>query len=484
MNIIVICADTFRYDHQGFLKQQTVLTPNLDRLAAQSAVFSDFRLCSFPSVISRIDMHTGRYSFPFFRWRPLPHEYPVLAEVFKRHGFRTGFISDNRQLIEGNAGFERGFDFVRRVPGQSHDRFRPPSEPMLRCPCPAEKTELKERHLQRYLRNAFWYHQQGTNTTEVLFHAAMEWLETASADGKFLLWIDVMCPHQPWDPPAQFLNLYPWNEQGDRVFSPKTGYASTYPGADLDNMRSLYKASVSQLDHWIGQLHEHLCRTGAWDDCALLFCSDHGYYFGEHALLGKPSARQTRDATAFYEELAHLPLIIRHPDGLGAGRTIGGLCQPPDLVATALELAGITPVPWVQGNSLVPRLRGQPSRQSLAVAGTYPTKKALVGCLAVWTEQWCLMYSPFLGLAGSELFHRPTDPTELHNVITQQREVAQDLFDQLVGWLDRLGVSSRRKRQLLFNEGFPQLRKLQYDWSMLTKRVRYWKHYRHYARGG
>ena len=46
MNVVVICSDTFRYDHLGFLKQQEVYTPNLDRLAAESVIFSDFWFCS------------------------------------------------------------------------------------------------------------------------------------------------------------------------------------------------------------------------------------------------------------------------------------------------------------------------------------------------------------------------------------------------------------------------------------------------------
>jgi arylsulfatase A-like enzyme len=45
MNVIVICADTFRQDHLGFLKKQPVHTPHLDKLASESALFADFWLC-------------------------------------------------------------------------------------------------------------------------------------------------------------------------------------------------------------------------------------------------------------------------------------------------------------------------------------------------------------------------------------------------------------------------------------------------------
>jgi arylsulfatase A-like enzyme len=185
--------------------------------------------------------------------------------------------------------------------------------------------------------------------------------------------------------------------------------------------------------------------------------------------------------TLFYNELARAPLLVRHPGKLGSGQQISGLCQPADIFATVLDLAGIPRVPWAQGNSLVPRLAGQPPMQQLAIGGSYPIKKDLVGCLAVWTDEWCLMYNPLRGLDNSELYHRPTDPAELKNVIVTHRDVARKLYDQLVKWLDNLGVSSRRKMQLLSNEGFPRFHKAQYNLMLWRKRCSYWRKYRDYA---
>ena len=60
MNVLVICSDTFRYDHLGFVGRQQVATPNLDQLARESASFSDFWLCSFPTLVNRIEVFSGR----------------------------------------------------------------------------------------------------------------------------------------------------------------------------------------------------------------------------------------------------------------------------------------------------------------------------------------------------------------------------------------------------------------------------------------
>ena len=284
MNVVVICSDTFRYDHLGFLGKQPVHTPNLNNLASESAAFPDFWLCSFPTLLNRIEVFTGRCTFPLFNWGPLPYQFPVLAEVFKRHGFTTALLADTLHMMNDGWGYGRGVDFVRDVPGQMHDKFQPKSTPMVDLPCPIEKLGATRRRLDRYRRNAYWYRQRDSNTTATLFQAAMEWLDQPR--DKFFMWIDAFDPHEPWDAPAEFLKPYPWNKNGDAVFWPKAGYANEYPAADIENMRSLYRAEVTQTDHWIGAFLSQLRGKGLLDNTAVIFTSDHGTYFGEHGLLG------------------------------------------------------------------------------------------------------------------------------------------------------------------------------------------------------
>jgi arylsulfatase A-like enzyme len=479
MNVVVICSDTFRHDHLGYLKKHEVQTPNLDRLAAESAAFSDFWLCSFPTLVNRIEVFSGRYTFPLLDWGPLPYEFPVLSEVFQHHGFTTALIADNLHLFENNFGFHRGFDFVKHVPGQTHENFQPSSAPMIDLKCAPEKLEPTQRRLDRYRRNAYWYQQQGTNTTATVFRSAMEWFD--KPPDKFFVWIDAFDPHEPWDAPDEFLKPYPWDDSGDAVFWPKSGYADRYPQAGLVNMRSLYKAEVTQTDFWVGKLLSHLRDKGLLDQTAVLFCSDHGYYFGEHNLLGKPM--RIDKPTPIYEELGHVPLLIRHPDGLVAGQTIPGLCQPPDLYPTILELAGLPQVSWTQGNSLVPRLKGAPGSQASAVCGCHPHSNR-VSALSVLTNEWLLLYSPKKQLAGSELYHLASDPRQTSDVIAENRDVAQKLFGLLTGWLDTLAVPAARKNQLLYDAPFTCWNNFQHRLSIWSKRRSYMRDFRDYARNG
>ena len=479
MNVVVVCSDTFRYDHLGFLKQQPVHTPRLDQLAAESAAFTDFWLCSFPTMVNRIEVFSGRYTFPFFNWGPLPYEYPVLSEVFRRHGFATALLADNLHMIRKGWGYGRGFDYVNQVRGQVHDPFQPKSAPLAPLACPEDKIGGRKDRLDQYRRNAGWYQQRGTNCTATLFQAALDWFDQPR--DKFFMWIDAFDPHEPWDAPEQFLRQYPWNPKGDAVIWPKPGYANVYPEADFENMRSLYAAEVTQVDYWVGQLVDRLRSRGLLDNTAIIFCSDHGIYFGEHGLVGKPV--KIGHLTAMYEELGHLPMLVRHPEGLGAGRLIGGIGQPPDIFATALDLAGIARVPWAQGHSLVPRLRGESSAQKFAVGGYHP-HRGRVSCLSLWSEEWCLMYSPTHGLDGSELYHVPSDPTHRTNVIAAHRAVAAELLDTMHRWLDSLDVPPARQDQLLHNAPFGQRHQITHQIWLWQRHLQYWWNYRHYARGG
>jgi arylsulfatase A-like enzyme len=478
MNVIVFCSDTFRYDHLGFLSRQQVFTPQLDQLARESACFNDFHLCSFPTLVNRIEVFTGRYTFPLIDWGPLPYQFPALAEVFKHHGFTTALIADNPHLMKEGFGFGRGFDFAKDVPGQIDDHFQPESTPMIELPCAVEKLEPRPRRMDRYRRNAYWYRQQGTTTTETVCREALRWLEQRPE--KFFLWIDCFDPHEPWEAPRQFLERYPWDPQGDAVFWPRDGNASFYSEADLANMRSLYRAEVSQIDHCVGALIEQLRQTKLLDQTTLIFCSDHGYSFGEHGLVGKLFKREMKRSPRIYEELGHIPLLVRHPAGLAAGQTLEGLCQPPDLFATALDLAGIARVSWAQGNSLLPRLKGEPGTQRYAVGGLHP-RKGKINCLTVWSDEWSLIYSPEKELAGSELYHRRNDPSQSDNVIANHRGVAEAHFAFLCSWLEGLGVSPQRRRQLLYAGRFGWLGNLKHRFWLLRNHAAYLWRYRDYA---
>src|SRR5579871_5904319 len=120
-NVIVVMNDTLRRDHvawygapapwtrDGHPSEPFVYTPNLDRLAAESAAFDRFYCASYPTIPCRYDLFTGRYGFPSRGWQPLEPDDVVLSEVVRARGFVPVLIHDTPMLGDDSYNFTRGF---------------------------------------------------------------------------------------------------------------------------------------------------------------------------------------------------------------------------------------------------------------------------------------------------------------------------------------------------------------------------------------
>lgn len=86
MNVILIYSDTLRRDHLGAYGNDWIKTPNLDRLASESVVFDRAYTASFPTVPNRHDVLTGRFTFTYAEWGPLPDDAVSVGEVLKDNG--------------------------------------------------------------------------------------------------------------------------------------------------------------------------------------------------------------------------------------------------------------------------------------------------------------------------------------------------------------------------------------------------------------
>src|SRR5439155_568119 len=133
-----------------------------------------------------------------------------------------------------------------------------------------------------------------------------------------------------------------------------------------------------------------------------------------------------RGSWPFYDDLARVPLMIYAPSVTGS-RRVGVPVQPPDIMPTLLDLAGVTPPPGLHGHSLVPLLRGEEAGWSrrAAFSGTDLTRgERKSGPKVTLTDpEWSLLLAAD-GHCPPELYHRPSDPGQGDNVITSHWEVA------------------------------------------------------------
>ena len=357
MNVILIISDTFRRDHLGCYGNTWIHTPNLDNLARESMVFERAYAASFPTVPNRRDVFTGRYTFTYSDWSPLPPEEIVLAEVLRQAGYVTMLIGDTPHIFKDGYHFDRGFNGWIWIRGQENDRYS--TDPIeYNFPCNPEKLRSPYNTYVQYMRNTSQRQYETDYFVVQTMIEAAKWLERNRKHEKFFLCVDTFDPHEPWDPPSWYVDLYDPGYEGEEVTYPAYGPCDYMTPDELNHARALYAGEATMVDRWIGFLIDRVKELGLWDDTAIIFTTDHGFYHGEHGLIGKSIITQEAHGLApLYEEIVHIPLMIRVP-GLKPGKC-EAFAQPPDLMPTILEIAEAEIPETVQGRSLLPFLKGE-----------------------------------------------------------------------------------------------------------------------------
>lgn len=365
MNTILVVIDTLRRDHLGCYGAARVKTPHLDALAARSVLFENAYLASSPCMPARREMLTGRYEFPFRGWGPLEADDHDLAGELSHAGKPSMLVTDHYHLFEHGAGNYHfhydGWEFIR---GQENDHWiTDPSIPP-RYPAP-ERTKCHFRWAQ-YMRNtAQWRDAGGCWKDEShsfcaqTFSKAADWLEQnkALSTKDFFLVVDNFDPHEPFDPPAPYDTMYADDVPPvDRVRWPIYGKADRYTAEELADIRALYAGKVTQVDKWFGFFMRRVEELGLLHNTMIIVTTDHGHMFGEHGMIGKPGSGHG-DST-LYQPMAHIPLIIYHPDYRSqAGARRSALVQPVDYHPTILEAMSVPRRgQLLHGSSLMPLL--------------------------------------------------------------------------------------------------------------------------------
>jgi arylsulfatase A-like enzyme len=191
------------------------------------------------------------------------------------------------------------------------------------------------------------------------------------------------------------------------------------------------------------------------DDTLVLLTSDHGFYHGEHGLIGK--VELTRSGAIcrrypLYDTILRVPLVVRGP-GIKAGRRVPGLCQPPDIMPTILDFAcpfvslrassersrrGGARIPaTLQGTSLRPLIEGKRGGAAEAVASyTFLQDPEVRAPSTLRTDRWCYIYGG--DEWPSELYDLTRDPDEQHNILDGNRAQAERLHARYLAFLERI----------------------------------------------
>jgi arylsulfatase A-like enzyme len=357
MKVITLLIDTLRCDFMGFNSNGWTNTPNIDRLAAKSLIFDKAFLGSYPCMPARRDLWTGRFEFPFRGWGPLEYDDEDLAKVITdEHGLTSMLITDHYHLWEkgsGNYHFDfSGYDFIR---GQEYDRWKiePGGTPNLVAG--KQVGHLPEGYFELNQRNVRSRETEKDYFPAMLMSRAADWLEKNREREDFLLLLDCFDPHEPFDPPRHYVEMYDPAYAGDEITWPTYGW-NRLTEEETRHVRALYAGELAMTDRWVGYLIDKLEQLKLLDETMIILTTDHGHMFGEHGLMGKPWSAISD--SNMYEEVSHIPLLLYHPELRQRGRRVEDLVQLVDLYPTLLEAFGIEPPAEIHGRSLLPYVLG------------------------------------------------------------------------------------------------------------------------------
>jgi arylsulfatase A-like enzyme len=344
-----------------------VATPNFDRLAARSTTFDSHFAGSLPCMPARRDLMTGRLNFLHRSWGPLePFDIP-LTKLMAEQGVYSHLVTDHYHYFEnGGATYHTTFttwDFLR---GQEADpwvaRVDPPLDRFRQTYAPEQYEEVRGGYRLQGMLNRTRIRETPEFPSVQTFGQALEFLDDNRQSDNWFLQLEVFDPHEPFHAPPEFRAQFPTAYDGPIRDWPRYRRAEGDDPVETAEMRANYAALVAMCDAQLGRLLDYLDGHAMWDDTALIVTADHGFLLGEHDWWGK-------NRMPFFNEIAHLPLFVHVPGQQGGGRS-AALSQNIDVMATLLDLHGITPPPEVQGRSLILALSGGAGRE-IALYGVF-----------------------------------------------------------------------------------------------------------------
>ena len=400
--VVLITVDTLRADSVSFNGYGLPTTPFLDSLARDGVVFTQAYAPSSWTPPSMASLFTGVFpsshgitfgedARSLVGLAILPDSFATLAEFMRAAGYPSVGVSSNRHLTR-STGFAQGFDAF----------YDPPNFP---------NAKVVNDQVRLQLREAF----------------GPSW-KTAWRERKLFLWIHYFDPHDPYMPYPPWLgkNAPGFRRQDAPIGIHMKRLKEVYPQPDAAlaaAIRPLYDSEIARVDDHIRQIWEEL---GFDDDVLLIMTSDHGEEIVDHGNLGH--------SHSLYEELVRVPLLLRWPKGLQAGRRIEAPVSVVDVFPTLVELLGLPMPAGLQGRSLVEALGQAAVAPRPVFCELLPTKPPRT---AIRDGQWKLIRDEAEPLR-SQLFDLRADPHEATDLSAQHPEVLRRLDALLQQWKQTL----------------------------------------------
>jgi len=424
-NILWYCTDQQRFDTIKVLGNPYVDTPNIDKLV-QSGVAFTHAYCQSPICTpSRSSFLTGLYPARLHNTRngndTFPDFPPLITKLIAETGYRCGNIGKFHLTSSGHRTEPRLDD------GMAYWQFSH-----------APRDDWEEGH-----HYADWVNERGgdldsmRNSPERVppeYHqttwateCALEFIDVNSQT-PWLLCMNIYDPHPPFIPPKVYADMFDPDEMPGPYFRDEDletqkklaeidfqGEALPPQGHDAKRMQAYYYAMIKQIDDQFQRVIDHLEQTGQLENTVIIFTSDHGESLGDHGLLQK--------GCRFYEGLVRIPLIFAWPGKFLENVQRDALVELLDLTSTIMEIAGLEPPEYMQGQSLIKLLTDDtaPDEHREFVRSEYfdaldPFFTNGSGAFATMYRNRKYKLSVYHGHEIGELYDLEEDPWEFNNL--------------------------------------------------------------------
>lgn len=367
-NVLLIVLDTLRRDRLSGYGHNRDTSPELDAFAASATVYERAVSPAQWTIPAHASLFTGVY--------PSTHQlteanarlsgmFPTLAEILRGAGYHTVGFCNNPLLGVLDNGLRRGFEHFYNYAGTVPNRPFDTGEHAL---VKAFKTRFR-RHVARPIENRFansgtlfrlsmsplvvpfWSRlinfkgHSASTVDDVIAYWGQH--HAGGAERPLFAFVNLMGAHLPYRPPQEYVDrVAPWLRRDRRAydfvrrFNADAGRWASPPDPALYDWQQaalldFYDAEIAHQDAQLGRLLRYLRQSGALDNTLVLILADHGEGHGDHNFFGH--------GFVVYQELVHVPLVIRYPDDFPAGRRISVNVSTRRVFHTILDAAGVQP---------------------------------------------------------------------------------------------------------------------------------------------
>ncbi len=384
-NVVLIMSDQHRFDFMGYESNGTTFTPNLDALARRGTIFRN-AYCNSPLCSpSRICFSAGRYGMncgAFSNLHEPPAHMPSFVSQLRSGGYRTCAIGKTHMEIHAydsdltsyrHREFmgSLGWDQTKEVAGNglitvgiqdSYSRWLHEIgmfDKVAEFFCQWGVPNVPRKNPTHSFKAVEWPFATEMQETAFIGRNAVDWINSRDGSQPFFLHVGFVAPHSPIQENKDDIARY--------KDVPETQPRGAKPPPWLADGRRGYRAMITHVDRWVGQIVEALANKGLLENTLFIYTSDHGEMAGDHDRF---------DKGVFYEGSVRIPMIVAGP-GVRAGQDSKALVELLDLGKTMCDWCGIPPHRLDQGRSLAPVLRDGQAHHRDTIYAEYICDKML-----------------------------------------------------------------------------------------------------------